>query len=103
MHITLSLIFLSRVKILFLIFFWLTKLAKQVFGASRVAATSSTGKLDFLKSLGADLAIDYTKENIEDLPEKFDVVYDAIGKDISLNMYNVLLITIIDLRLSRPQ
>jgi 2-methylene-furan-3-one reductase len=33
-----------------------------------------------LKSLGADLAIDYTKENFEDLPEKFDVVYDAVGK-----------------------
>lgn len=81
----------------------MTKLAKQVFGASRVAATSSAGKLDFLKSLGADLAIDYTKENIEDLPEKFDVVYDSIGKDVSLNMYNVLSITIIDLRLSSPQ
>lgn len=36
--------------------------------------------MDLLKSLGADLAIDYTKENFEDLPEKFDVVYDAIGK-----------------------
>jgi hypothetical protein len=36
--------------------------------------------LELLKSLGADLAIDYTKENFEDLPEKFDVVYDAIGK-----------------------
>ncbi|XP_056170020.1 2-methylene-furan-3-one reductase-like isoform X2 [Syzygium oleosum] len=56
------------------------QLAKEVFGASRVAATSSTGKLDFLKSLGADLAIDYTKENFEDLPEKFDVVYDTIGQ-----------------------
>jgi len=32
--------------------------------------------------LGADLAIDYTKENFEDLPEKFDVVYDAIGKTL---------------------
>ena len=58
----------------------LMQLAKQVFGASRVAATSSTGKLELLKSLGADLAIDYTKENFEDLTEKFDVVYDAIGK-----------------------
>jgi hypothetical protein len=29
--------------------------------------------------LGAYLAIDYTKENFEDLPEKFDVVYDAVG------------------------
>lgn len=56
------------------------QLAKHVFGASKVAATSSTAKLDFLKSLGADLAIDYTKENIEDLPEKFDVVYDAVGQ-----------------------
>ncbi|XP_050276695.1 2-methylene-furan-3-one reductase-like [Quercus robur] len=56
------------------------QLAKQVFGASKVAATSSTGKLELLKSLGVDLAIDYTKENFEDLPEKFDVVYDAIGQ-----------------------
>ncbi|KAK9090439.1 hypothetical protein Sjap_023616 [Stephania japonica] len=56
------------------------QLAKQVFGASKVAATSSTGKLDLLKSLGVDMAIDYTKENFEDLPEKFDVVYDAVGQ-----------------------
>ncbi|GAV81279.1 ADH_N domain-containing protein/ADH_zinc_N_2 domain-containing protein [Cephalotus follicularis] len=56
------------------------QLAKHVFGASRVAATSSTGKLELLKSFGADLAIDYTKENFEDLSEKFDVVYDAIGQ-----------------------
>ncbi|MQM12997.1 hypothetical protein Taro_045916 [Colocasia esculenta] len=56
------------------------QLAKQVFGASRVAATASTGKLELLKSLGADLAIDYTKENFEELPEKFDVVYDAVGQ-----------------------
>lgn len=53
-----------------------------MFGASRVAATSSTRNLEMLKSLGADLAIDYTKENFEDLPEKFDVVYDAIGKTL---------------------
>ncbi|XWS30352.1 hypothetical protein CRYUN_Cryun24cG0109900 [Craigia yunnanensis] len=56
------------------------QLAKHVYGASKIAATSSTGKLDLLKSLGADLPIDYTKENFEDLPEKFDVVYDAVGQ-----------------------
>ncbi|XP_073007096.1 2-methylene-furan-3-one reductase [Typha latifolia] len=56
------------------------QLAKQVFGASKVVATSSTGKLGVLKNLGADLAIDYTKENFEELPEKFDVVYDAVGQ-----------------------
>lgn len=55
-----------------------------MFGASKVVATWSTGKLklEFLKSLGVDLAIDYTKENIKDLPNNFDVVYDTIGEDL---------------------
>ncbi|GMN42499.1 hypothetical protein TIFTF001_011700 [Ficus carica] len=56
------------------------QLAKHVFGASKVAATASTAKLDLLRSLGADLAIDYTKDNFEDLPDKYDVVYDAVGQ-----------------------
>ncbi|KAL7110304.1 hypothetical protein ACP275_05G016500 [Erythranthe tilingii] len=56
------------------------QLAKHVFGASKVAATSSTTKLELLKSLGVDLAIDYTKDNFEDLPEKFDLVYDVVGQ-----------------------
>ena len=45
-----------------------------------MAATASTGKLELLRSLGADLTIDYTKENFEDIEEKFDVVYDAVGE-----------------------
>lgn len=65
------------------------QLAKQVYGASRVAATSSTQKLELLRSLGADLAIDYTKQNIEDLPEKFDVVYDAAG-NVSLQQWMIV-------------
>ncbi|KAJ9135307.1 hypothetical protein P3X46_032510 [Hevea brasiliensis] len=56
------------------------QVAKHVFGASRIAATASTGKLELLKSLGVDLAIDYAKEKYEHLPEKFDVVYDAVGE-----------------------
>ncbi|KAK7273516.1 hypothetical protein RIF29_14569 [Crotalaria pallida] len=56
------------------------QLAKHVYGASKVAATSSSGKLELLRKLGADLPIDYTKENFEDLPEKFDVVFDAVGQ-----------------------
>ncbi|KAK3123315.1 hypothetical protein QOZ80_8AG0628430 [Eleusine coracana subsp. coracana] len=56
------------------------QLAKQVYGASKVAATVSTPKLHLLKSIGADIAIDYTKENFEDLPEKYDVVIDAVGQ-----------------------
>ena len=56
------------------------QVAKHVFGASKVAATASTGKLELLRKLGADMPIDYTKENFEDLSEKFDVVYDAVGQ-----------------------
>ncbi|XP_061348591.1 2-methylene-furan-3-one reductase-like [Gastrolobium bilobum] len=59
---------------------YVVQLAKHVFGASKIAATSSTGKLEFLRKLGVDMPIDYTKENFEDLPEKFDVVYDAVGQ-----------------------
>ncbi|GAB2214257.1 hypothetical protein Droror1_Dr00018598 [Drosera rotundifolia] len=56
------------------------QLAKHVFGASKVAATASTGKLELLRKLGADQPIDYTQVKFEDLPEKFDVVYDAVGE-----------------------
>ncbi|MED6173255.1 hypothetical protein PIB30_057637 [Stylosanthes scabra] len=56
------------------------QLAKQVFGASKVAATASTGKLELLRELGVNLPIDYTKENIKELPEKFDFVYDTLGQ-----------------------
>ncbi|XP_051144073.1 2-methylene-furan-3-one reductase-like [Andrographis paniculata] len=60
------------------------QLAKHVYGASRVVATSSTAKLGLVKSLGADLVIDYTKSRVEEdlqqLDHKFDVVYDAVGQ-----------------------
>ncbi|KAI5341159.1 hypothetical protein L3X38_020433 [Prunus dulcis] len=57
------------------------QLAKHVFGSSKVAATASTRKLELLRSLGADLVVDYTKEKYEELPEKFDVVYDTVVKE----------------------
>jgi len=69
--------------------FWL-QLAKHVYKASMIAATSSTGKLELLRELGVDLAIDYTKYNFEDLPEKYDLVYDAVGETFELmNLYLV--------------
>ncbi|KAM6549876.1 hypothetical protein CsatB_021552 [Cannabis sativa] len=37
-------------------------------------------KLELLKRLGADWSIDYTKENVEEIQEKFDVVYDTVGQ-----------------------
>jgi len=59
--------------------FWL-QLAKHVYKASMIAATASTAKLEHLRKLGVDLAIDYTKYNFEDLPQKYDLVYDAVGE-----------------------
>ncbi|KAL2622977.1 hypothetical protein R1flu_003182 [Riccia fluitans] len=56
------------------------QLAKQVFKASTVAATASTGKVDFVKSLGADVVIDYKQTKLEELTEKYDVAIDTVGK-----------------------
>ncbi|KAK7266108.1 hypothetical protein RIF29_18748 [Crotalaria pallida] len=56
------------------------QLAKHIFGASKIAATASTTKLELLRELGTDIPIDYTKENFEELQEKFDLVYDAVGQ-----------------------
>ncbi|XP_027180138.1 2-methylene-furan-3-one reductase-like [Coffea eugenioides] len=59
---------------------FIIQLAKHVFGASKVAATSSAGKLELLKTVGADLAIDYKNNKYEDLEEKFDVEFDTVGE-----------------------
>ncbi|XP_057866462.2 2-methylene-furan-3-one reductase [Cryptomeria japonica] len=56
------------------------QLAKNVFEASRIVSTSSAGKVEFVKSLGADLVVDYTKQSYEQIDEKFDFVFDTIGE-----------------------
>ena len=56
------------------------QLAKHVFGASKIATTCSAGKIELVTSLGADVAIDYAKEQFEELPEKYDLVFDAVGQ-----------------------
>lgn len=38
------------------------------------------GKLELLKSLHAMLGIDYSNEDIDDVPEKFDAVVDGPGE-----------------------
>ncbi len=45
-----------------------------------VTATSRTEHLDLIKELGADIVIDYTKEDFLNTNEKFDFVFDAVGK-----------------------
>lgn len=55
------------------------QLAKHVFEASRIVSTSSAGKAEFVKSLGADLVVDYTKQSYDQVDEKFDFVFDTMG------------------------
>jgi len=53
----------------------------KAFGAF-VAATASTRNQDFLRGVGADLAIDYTRERIDTIRPKFDLVLDGVGKSV---------------------
>lgn len=48
---------------------------------ARVIATASTANQDLLKELGADVAIDYTKERFEESVKDLDVVLDPVGND----------------------
>ncbi len=53
------------------------QLAKY-FGAE-VTGVDSTGKLDMLRSIGADHAIDYTQEDFTKNAETYDVVFDVVA------------------------
>jgi NADPH:quinone reductase-like Zn-dependent oxidoreductase len=55
------------------------QLAKHL-GAT-VATTTSTANVDLVKSLGADVVIDYKKEDFEKVLSGYDVVLNSLGKD----------------------
>src|SRR5438132_4137867 len=57
---------------------------------AKVIATASTANQDLLKQLGADVAIDYTKQKFEDVAKDVDVVLDSIGKDTLARSYTVV-------------
>ena len=57
---------------------------------AKVIATASTANQEFLKQLGADVAIDYTKQNFEEIAKNVDVVLDSIGKDTLARSYGVV-------------
>jgi NADPH:quinone reductase-like Zn-dependent oxidoreductase len=57
---------------------------------AKVIATASTSNQDLLKQLGADVAIDYTKQKFEDVAKDVDVVLDSVGKDTLARSYGVV-------------
>jgi alcohol dehydrogenase len=64
------------------------QLAKHL-GAS-VATTTGTENLDWVKRLGADLVIDYKKEDFSTILHGYDVVFDTLGGEILARSLRVL-------------
>jgi NADPH:quinone reductase-like Zn-dependent oxidoreductase len=57
---------------------------------AKVIATASSANQDLLKELGADIAIDYTKQKFEDVAKDVDVVLDSVGRDTLVRSYAVV-------------
>jgi NADPH:quinone reductase-like Zn-dependent oxidoreductase len=57
---------------------------------AKVIATASTANQDLLKQLGADVAVDYTKQKFEDVAKDVDVVLDSVGKDTLARSYGIV-------------
>lgn len=57
---------------------------------ARILATASAGNLDFVRGLGADVAIDYRSERFEEIAQDVDVVLDLIGGQTQERSLSVL-------------
>lgn len=64
------------------------QLAKHL-GAT-VAATAGTANVDFVRSLGADVAIDYGKTDFADAIKDYDLVFDLVGGEVRHRSFRVL-------------
>lgn len=57
---------------------------------AKVYTTTSERNLDFLRELGADVVIDYNRENVTDLVEGVDLAFDTIGGEVLEQSFKVV-------------
>lgn len=57
---------------------------------ARVLTTVSAENLQFIRGLGADVAIDYRNQRFEELTRDIDVVFDLVGGDTRARSWSVL-------------
>jgi NADPH:quinone reductase-like Zn-dependent oxidoreductase len=57
---------------------------------AKIFATASTANQEFLRQMGADVPIDYTRTRFEDVAKDVDVVLDTVGGDTLERSYGVV-------------
>jgi NADPH:quinone reductase-like Zn-dependent oxidoreductase len=57
---------------------------------AKILATASTANQEFLRQMGADIAIDYTRTKFEDVAKDVDVVLDTVGRDTLERSYGIV-------------
>jgi len=57
---------------------------------AQVLTTTSTRNVEFVRHLGADVVIDYTKQAFEDVVKDVDVVLDTFGEDVLEHAFKVV-------------
>ena len=64
------------------------QLAKHI--GARVITTTSVTNLNYVRSLGADQAIDYTGEDFTKIGQVCDAVFETVGGDVAMKSFAVL-------------
>lgn len=55
-----------------------------------VYTTTSTKNVDWVKALGADRVIDYTKEDYKEVANNLDIVFDTLGDEYTFEAFEIL-------------